>query len=166
MRLLEIGMREAGQRDFRLADVAYPVTNGLPDKPYWLGGQADFSLAHTSGLAVCAIAGSCRVGIDAEAVRAIDPRAVARLLRPDAVLARDLDERNALSRWTQIESVLKGAGIGVMHGREIDWRGDAIVLRGRRWWVHAIECGAGHVMHAAVDAADVKIDITRIAHIE
>lgn len=166
LRLLEIGMQRAGQARFRLAEVAYPVASGLAEKPHWPASGVDFSIAHTSGLAGCAIARGCRVGFDVEIVRSIDPRLVARLLRADARLLRDLTEHSALACWTQIEAVLKGAGIGVMHGSEIEWLEDEVILRGRRWWIHPVECGDAHVMHVAVDSPCVSIEVERIESLE
>jgi phosphopantetheinyl transferase len=166
LRLLEIGMQRAGQARFRLADVVYPMAGKLAGKPHWPENSVDFSIAHTAGLAGCAIASGCCVGFDAEIARSIDPRLVARLLRDDARLLRGLTEHTALARWTQIEAVLKGAGIGVMHGREIEWRDDAVVLHGRRWWIHPVERGDGHVMHVAVDSPFAKLDVQRIESLE
>jgi hypothetical protein len=165
LRVLELGMECGGHRAFALKDVEYPVEAGITGKPRWRAGPIDFSISHAKAIAACAIASGCKVGLDVEDHRIIDPRTVRRLMPEGALLARDLDASNALSRWTQIEAVIKGAGLGVMHGREIDWQDRTIVLRGEQWWVHAVDCGSGHVGHVAVNAPNVSLTVMRVAEI-
>lgn len=151
-----------GHCDFSLADVEYAHVAGVTKKPFWTKGKINFSISHTRSMAMVAIASSGSVGVDVETQRSVDPRIVRRLLNDAAATAAQLDKDNALSRWTQIEAVLKGAGIGVMHGKEIDWRNDEISLRERRWFVREVACGDQHVAHVATDAQNAKVNVIQI----
>jgi phosphopantetheinyl transferase len=161
LRLLEKGMWACGHTDFKLADVEYPEQAGVTGKPVWKLGAVSFSISHARSIVACAIASECLVGLDVESQRRIDPRVVRRLLNDEAAAAPGLDEDNALRRWTQIEAVLKGAGIGVLHGREIKWDENSASLRGERWWVHTIDCGPENTAHVAVNASDAVIRVER-----
>jgi len=165
LRVLELAMQACGHVSFRLADVEYPFAAGISEKPRWRAGPVDFSLSHAKSIAACAVASGCQVGLDAEDRRTINPRTVSRLVPADASIVTGLDEGNALARWTRIEAVLKGAGLGVMHGREINWSDDAIVLRGQQWWLHPIDCGADHIAHVAVNTPDTRVSVQRFEHV-
>lgn len=162
LRILELGMDVRGHASFRLADVEYAHVEGVTKKPYWTQGDVSFSISHTRSMAMVAIAHKGAVGVDVELRRAVDPRIVRRLLNDEAAARSQLDEGNALVRWTQIESVLKGAGIGIMHGKEIEWRADEISLRERRWYLHEVRCGEQHVAHVATDVHNAKINVVAI----
>jgi phosphopantetheinyl transferase len=158
-RVLELAMVACGHSRFKLRHVEYPDNNGISGKPYWTQGVADFSISHTQGMVACAVAKGCSVGLDVEEQREIRQRTVRRLLADDAVIARDLTAQNALSRWTQVEAVLKGAGLGVMHGREIQWQESTTRLHERQWWLHRVDCGPRHQMHLAVDVPQMQLHV-------
>lgn len=165
LRLLEIGMQSAGHGGFALSDVEYPSQAGIAGKPQWGDGSIDFNISHASAIAACAIAAGCKVGLDVEANREFNPRTVLRLVADGASIAHAMDASNALARWTQIEAVLKGAGLGVMNAREIVWAGEVVLLRGERWWVHGIDCGHAHVAHIAVNVPDVTLSVRQVAEV-
>lgn len=165
LRVLELAMQACGHLSFKLADVEYPSELGISEKPRWCAGQVDFSLSHAKSIVACAIASGCQVGLDAEDRRTVNPRTVSRIMSADASIIAGLDEGNALARWTQIEAVLKGAGLGVMHGNEIQWRDTAILLRGQQWWPHPIDCGADHIAHVAVNTPDATVNVQRREHL-
>lgn len=151
-RLLELGMQRCGYAEFRLADVIHP-----DGKPYWPNGlYVDFSLSHARGIAACAIGAGVTVGCDAEERKRVDPRLTRRLVADSAFRT---------PCWTELEAVVKAAGKGVMHGREIDWRERDAGFDGRTWWCHAIECGPLHVAHVAVDRPDARIVVEAIAQL-
>lgn len=149
LRLLELGMQSIKADRFRLCDIDYPVEAGVSGKPKWINGRVDFNVSHAEGIVACVVSSACDVGVDVEPSREIDPRTVRRLLADDAWFASDLTPQTALYRWTQIEAILKGAGVGVMHGRDIKWQPDSITLNGQQWWVQEIHCGAAHTAHVA-----------------
>lgn len=162
LRILELGMGVRGHSTFALADVEFVQVAGVTKKPYWTKGSVNFSISHTDAMAMVAIASIGAVGIDVEHRRPVDPRVVRRLLNEQAASAAELTEDNALSRWTEIEAVLKAAGAGVMHGKEIDWRPDSVTMRNRRWFVHPVKCGDGHIAHVASDVASAKVNAVPI----
>jgi phosphopantetheinyl transferase len=149
LRLLELGMHAIDADRFRLSDIDYPAVAGVSGKPKWIDGGVDFNISHSEGIVACVVSRDCDVGVDVEPRREIDPRTVRRLLAERTWFARDLTPQSALFRWTQIEAILKGAGVGVMHGREIEWQTDSIMLNGQQWWVQEIHCGTAHVAHVA-----------------
>jgi 4'-phosphopantetheinyl transferase len=160
LRLLEVAMASLGYADFRLADIDYGT--GASVKPRWRVGQADFSMTHTASAVACAISARGRVGLDMEERRPIDPAVVNRLLADTSALRDGLSEVNAVERWTQIEAVVKGAGVGVTRAREILWAGATAELQGTRWWVHRVDCGPSHSAHAAIDIEGAIVTVTRV----
>jgi len=86
---------------------------------------------------------------------------VQRLLREDSDAFREVTPQNALQRWTQIEAVLKGAGVGIMHGREIEWRERSALLRGEEWWLHEIDFGSNYIAHVATNVQAPRIHVRR-----
>jgi hypothetical protein len=161
LRLQEVAMQAAGYGSFRLEDVDYPEAAGVTGKPIWRSGLADFSISHARSMAMIAVADT-PVGVDVEFNRPIDPRIVKRVLREDAVPLRALSESNALERWTAVEAVMKAAGIGILHGREIEWRADGIRLRDKEWYVRPVQCGDDHVGHVCTTVSNAKIEVVRV----
>jgi phosphopantetheinyl transferase len=166
LRLLELGAQMSGYASLKLADIEYSSSDRVSGKPAWPAGAVDFSISHAHSIVACAIASQCRVGLDVEERREIDPRIVARLVCDSASLAHGLSRGNAIDRWTQIEAILKGAGLGVMHGREIEWRSDAISLCGKSWWLHPLDFGPTHVAHLAADVPEITVKVQRLDQLE
>ena len=158
LRILELGMGVRGQVAFALGDVEFIQVAGVTKKPIWTKGDLSFSISHTESMAMVAIASAGSVGVDVERRRPVDPRVVRRLLNERAAAAAELSEANALARWTQIEAVLKAAGVGVMHGRELDWVGESVSMREKSWYLHAVNCGERHVAHTAIDIPNAKVN--------
>lgn len=154
-RLLEVGMRHCGYHDFQLADVVHPEDA----KPYWSGAGArldahvDFSISHARGIAACAIGHGVVVGCDAEERQRIQRHLTQRLVRADAV---------RFPCWTELEAVVKAAGLGIMHGNEIQWTAHAAFLDGRSWWCYPIASGPLHAAHVAADAANLSLQVTQV----
>lgn len=152
-RLLELGMERCGYARFRLADVVHP----LDAKPYWpADAPVDFSLSHARGIALCAIGAACKVGCDAEERKRIEPRLTQRLVADDAA---------RMPCWTELEAVVKGAGQGIMHGRDIVWTEHEAHFAGKTWWPHPIDCGPLHAAHVAVDRPDVRVIVAEVAEL-
>lgn len=150
-RLLEIGMQRCGYR-FNLSEVTHPEDG----KPFWTSAGADrvdFSLSHSRGVALCAIAKDTTIGCDAEERRRIEPRLTQRLTRPGSL---------RLPCWTELESVVKAAGLGIMHGQEIEWTESGAVLNGVNWWCYPIDLGTVHAAHVAADAPDVQVIVNPV----
>ena len=162
LRLLEVAMDLSGERHFRLCDVSYPEHEGVAGKPYWRDGVVDFSLSHAHSIVICAIGVGCRVGVDAELRRDLDPRIVKRLLPAEAPLLAGIDAANAISRWTFIEAVLKGAGLGVLRGHQAEWRMSGAIIHGREWYAQTLDVGPDHAACVAVDSSAVSTEVISV----
>lgn len=162
LRILEVAAQDCGLRSFRLADIEYPSVAGLSGKPRWTAGSMDFSLSHTRSIVACAIATQCRVGLDVEERRELEPKIVARVLHDSASIRGELSAGNAIERWTQIEAALKGAGLGITHAQEVHWRADALSLRGQSWWIEPLEIGADHIGHLASDVHGATVTVRHL----
>jgi phosphopantetheinyl transferase len=161
LRLLEIAMQVRGYPTFKLSDIDYPEQAGVTGKPRWTQGQATFSISHAHSMAMVAVS-AAPVGVDAELNRSIDPKIVRRVLHDNAAIVQGLDEWNAAMRWTQVEAVMKAAGLGILHGREIDWLAHEIRLRGQCWHLHSVDCGPLHVAHVATELPNATVATVRV----
>ena len=84
-------------------------------KPVIEGGF--ISLSHSGNFAVCAYS-DCRVGVDIEEPRGVDPRFAKRILCPAELreFEKDADESFLLRRFVMKEAYLKLTGVGVFGG--------------------------------------------------
>lgn len=110
----------AGEPADRLA-----FERGPAGKPALQGSGAAFNFSHSAGVAVCAIAGGGRIGVDVEWLKRIDDAEgiVRRYFAPGEVrayLALPAHDRPAafVSAWTRKEAFIKGLGEGL--GRPLD----------------------------------------------
>ncbi len=90
---------------------------GPHGKPYLEGGPS-FSIAHTKGLALCALE-DWNTGIDAERPRAFSPQLQSRVFTPsEQSLAVAAPSPDALftTLWTLKESYMKYTGLGLAQG--------------------------------------------------
>ena len=131
------------------------LTVGAHGKPTLPGGPA-FSVSHSGGLALYAVAADREVGIDVEQVRTV-PEA-------DAILDRWFGEaerrswqfggerdRDFMRLWTRREAYLKALGVGFSDEgvpRDID---------AARWEVHDLEPGDGFLGTLIVERPSVEI---------
>lgn len=100
--------------------VALPIGYGLHGKPELPGTALQFNLSHSEGLALCAISGQRRVGIDLECERSIaDLEQLARQYFSACEYTRLVDlppeQRSQcfLEGWTAREAYLKATGEGL-----------------------------------------------------
>ena len=148
-------------------EVAFAVgPNGKPRLA--VGSALRFNLAHSDGLAVCAVADEREVGVDVERVRRVgDVDRLAHTVlskRELAELARwgpDRVDEGFLTAWTRKEAVLKARGEGL--GRDLatvevslDPAAPASLLEivgepgtENRWSLHALEAAPGYVAAVA-----------------
>ena len=76
----------------------------------------DLSISHTDGLACAAVGLRCRIGVDVEARRAIEPSLHDRVLAPEErrLVACSTDpDRDFLTFWTMKEAAAKADGRGL-----------------------------------------------------
>jgi phosphopantetheinyl transferase len=99
-------------------------------KPFIPGNEIYFSLAHASGLCVCAICDRA-VGVDAEALRPKDKDSLLRLAQRYFTSGEKTRLENAgdslseafLSVWVKKESIVKRSGIGIAGMKGADSEG-------------------------------------------
>jgi phosphopantetheinyl transferase len=155
-RLLELGMLRLGQEHFRLAD----ITHRELAKPQWFGQgaglQVDFSLSHARGVAACAIATGITVGCDVEERARIQTHLTQRIVRQDAA---------RLPCWTEVEAVVKAAGIGIAHGHDVLWTATAAQVSQRQWWCYRFDCGPQFAAHVAADAPYLRVVATEVTEL-
>jgi len=126
----------ANLRGWRLDSFGRPRIEGLP---------ADFSISHTSGLAVCAICPGGRVGVD------VEPQTLPNAERLRTFFAKaEWDEiqaaveppKAAALLWTAKEAALKADGRGLSLGpSDIDARTPSILIRDVTWHVSRPDVG-------------------------
>ena len=143
--------------NFDAADLEYPERG----KPRLRGGP-EFSIAHASGLVACAVAfGGC-LGLDVEAVGAVG---VAPLR-----LVLDAEERAALAAgalapadaWVMKEAVLKAAGLGIEHARDVQLRPERAWLAGAGYVLTRVHLSVQHVSWLATEVAAPLIEAHRM----
>lgn len=94
------------------------IREGPQGKPHLERGELRFSVAHTEGLALIALARGLELGVDVERARELVPRELSPVLAPaelDEVAALPAAERSraALRRFVRKEALLKGLGTGL-----------------------------------------------------
>lgn len=156
--------------DVEPVDVGIVVDAGGKPRLNPQGPQTlQFSLSHSAGLAVIAIAREREVGVDVEQIRQdIDAGAVARRLfsRGEQGLLADLPDQHRtrafFAYWTMKEAYVKATGIGLRGAlpsfdAPLEPGRAAIVLtapggaaEGGRWSVQAFEVGSGYSAAVAV----------------
>ena len=163
LRLLELAMDHCGHTTFRLADVE-SVTG---KKPVWSATSIDFSLSHASGAVVVAVACGTPVGIDVEPANVVAPKTMQRLMSLSGRHLPPLDEGNSTSRWTQVEAIVKAAGLGISHATDIEWNAaeedNCVKLNGLHWWWQPVHLDDRYVVHVATGVSVQQIDLIRVA---
>jgi phosphopantetheinyl transferase len=163
LRLLELGMQHCGHKDFRLAD----VVSADGEKPVWPSAAVDFSVSHAAGMVVVALTTGIKVGIDVEPANAVKPQVTQRLLSASAQQLAPLNEANATARWTQMEAIVKAAGLGVFHAVDIEWnregRAQQAALNGSDWWYRPVDVGVHHVASVATNTPNLQVDVVYVS---
>jgi 4'-phosphopantetheinyl transferase len=145
--------------DCRAGEVAFVA--GRDGKPRVLGSDLRFSASRSDGIAVLAISREVEVGVDVEAIRAIDDldRLARRFMSASeraALAARPAARRQAgwFDCWTRKEAYVKGLGTGLslpLAGVEV-WSGDERPATIGGWRVLNIRVAPGYA--AAVAGSD------------
>jgi phosphopantetheinyl transferase len=165
LRLLELAMNHCGHTTFRLMDVE-SIAN---KKPIWSGAGdmgVDFSLSHANGVVIVAVARGTQIGIDVEPANAVAPKTMQRLMSLSGRQLPALDEANSTARWTQVEAIVKAAGLGIPHATDIEWNAVGETpfanLNGQRWWWQSVDIDDRFVVHLAAEAP-LRPELIRIA---
>lgn len=146
----------AGIYDVDLNSLVY---DGL-HKPY-MSGKFDFNMSHSDNTVLCALTTEGRIGVDIEANREIDVNGLLEHFDP-------VDHNTMMTpggkeffyyRWTQKESVLKAAGLGLsVPPTEViiahtPWSPSTTRawLRGQTWYLTEVKLQAGYTSQIAID---------------
>jgi phosphopantetheinyl transferase len=169
LRLLELAMDHCGHATFKIADVE--STTGK--KPIWSGKgvdtSVDFSLSHANGAVVVAVARGAHVGIDVEPANVVAPKTMQRLMSLSAQQLPPLNEGNATARWTQVEAIVKAAGLGISHATDIEWNAEGEVhfatLNGQRWWWQPVDIDDRFTVHLAAGVPLQSVELIRMTEL-
>lgn len=134
---------------------------GKPDLGPEFGGRLKFSLSHSAGLALIAIAAHCNVGVDLEYVRAqSDYAEIARCFFSAAeadqlvTLPEPLYAEAFISCWTKKEAYLKARGDGLtipLNSFSVD------IVAAKRWCFHKLQPAPGYVGALAVQGGGRRL---------
>jgi 4'-phosphopantetheinyl transferase len=158
--LLRHGLRMLGLREHSGLEGWRRTPSG---RPYLEDCPADFSLSHSGDRVAAALGRGCRLGIDVEFHRPLDPQVFAFLLTPEeqariaaaAAAAAGEDDGTAafLRFWALREAVLKADGSGFLVPDEtIRAIGRGHYPGGRRWHIDQRDLDGG-CLALAVDRA-------------
>lgn len=136
--LLLYALSSAGD-PVHLADLQY-TAHGRP----FLPGKADFNLSHAGTLAVCAVAGKGRIGIDVEYPKPIDIQALKDQFSIEEwrhIQDAPSPEKMFYDYWTRKEAILKADGRGLSVPLRDVWVGGPSPgrLYGQPWHLTAVE---------------------------
>jgi 4'-phosphopantetheinyl transferase len=139
-----------------LADLQY-TPNGRP----FLPGKMDFNLSHAGTLAVCAIAGKGRIGIDVEYRKPIDFTSLKDHFSPEEwrhIQNAPLPEKLFYDYWTRKEAILKADGRGLEIALSDVSVGGASPghLHGKPWFFTAIEEWSEYSCCIATDMENIS----------
>ena len=143
---------------FDAADLEYPGRG----KPRLRGGP-EFSIAHGAGLVACAAAGGGCLGLDVEADGAVGAAPLRLVLDAEERATLAAGARAATDAWVMKEAVLKAAGLGIGHARDVQLRQEQGWLAGARYELTRVHLSPLHVSWLATDGAAPLIEARRAA---
>jgi len=102
------------------------------------------------------------VGLDVERRRAIDSRAMRRVLTPGELALSAADPRLMLVLWTRKEAAVKAVGLPVTRIADVALDEDRAMIDGVELRLAEVRIGADYVAHVAITNEASRIDLTRI----
>lgn len=132
-------------------------------RPYLEGCPADISVSHSGDRVAVALGRDCRLGIDVELDRPLDPAMFAFLLTPGEqariAAAGEGGTREFLRCWSLREAVLKADGSGFLVPDEVIRAiGDGRYPEGRQWHIEWRDLEGG-CLALAVDGTAVPVTV-------
>lgn len=136
-------------------------------RPFLAGAGADVSISHTPGLTACAVGLGCRVGLDVEELKPLDPEELLPHLGPaerELLRGSPHPARTAVRLWSRHEAVLKADGRGLLAPEEVVRRaGGDQPVGGVRWRVVELNAGGRWTAHLALDRHDTEVRLLEVA---
>jgi phosphopantetheinyl transferase len=132
-------------------------------KPRWPDGP-DFSIAHATGRAVCAIAPpGVAIGVDLESAHGVNPDSL-RLVTSAAERAQmAAGSMSAAVLWTSKEAVLKAAGAGFVDAGQVEIEAAVAHYAGRSYHLERLDLDGNLVLTIATTAPMSKSRVVRAA---
>lgn len=125
--LRHVASRAVDARELRFPAGGKPYVEDLPD----------FSISHSGVWVACAVASRGRIGLDIEAARALDPRAL-RLVAAGKG-SGPLEEGEALRLWTAKEAALKALGASLAEAAAVQVGETRVAFRGQSLYRQDLE---------------------------
>ncbi|MGH8265432.1 MAG: 4'-phosphopantetheinyl transferase family protein [Steroidobacteraceae bacterium] len=152
--LLAHGLGAIGGGELTAGMLAYP-SRGKP----LLGQGPDFSISHTGGFAVCAVARESRVGIDIEVLARVRPESLRRVAHPTELERFAADPYGAAKLWTRKEAVLKAAGASIFDAAAVEVEEGHADFHGERWYFSGPEVLDGCALAIAGERPHMSVDL-------
>jgi 4'-phosphopantetheinyl transferase len=154
--LLAHGAIGLGHAPLDAARLVYPERG----KPHWPGGP-EFSISHTSDLAVCVVARGLKLGIDVEVIGRVREEMLRRVASAPEIESYRGREHWPAALWTRKEAVLKAAGASVFNATAVVVRGGDAEFLGQRWYFCGPDTLAGCAFALACERPGVAVDLRR-----
>jgi 4'-phosphopantetheinyl transferase len=117
-------------------------------RPFINGILVDFNISHSGEYVVCAFGNGCRVGIDIEQMKTIDPSEFKPYFSANENQFIQLNESRFFYVWTRKEAFLKATGSGLTDNLgEID----VLLPNTKEWHYRELEIDRGYQCHIACD---------------
>lgn len=109
--ILSQGLKKMN-KNISINDLRYTIYN----KPYFENNTVKFSISHSGNMVVCAISGTCDIGVDLEiinnTVKIEDYKSQMTATEWQQVMLSDNNQVSFYDYWTQKEAVIKAQGKG------------------------------------------------------
>lgn len=122
-------------------------------RPY-ISRAFDFNISHSGTYVCCAIASGCQLGVDLEAVQAVDFEEMKAMMTPSewsSIDASNQPERTFFEYWTLKEAAIKAVGVGFLSDLhlQIKVHGNTIFIADKKWYLRRLDFNkeyAGHLV--------------------
>ena len=131
-------------------------------KPYIAYGP-EFSITHTDGLIICAVAGDSKIGIDAEKIKPYPLDIFKNLFTSeewDSIIFSGNRPFTFLKYYTIKEAIIKadGRGLGVPLSN-IRVNGSKVMCENTTWYVNEVYFDDDHISYFASDVNNMDLDL-------
>ena len=120
-------------------------------RPY-LDGPVDFSISHSGGYVLCAVATGCRLGVDVERIRPVALDSMQLSFSPDEwreITEAPRPHEQLFDYWTRKEAVVKADGRGLPVTERVVLEGTQGRLDNTVWFVYRLMIGPNYRSYVA-----------------
>lgn len=159
--LLLKAVRDHGMSNFDFEDISYNEYL----RPQ-LSADIDFNISHCDGLAVCAIGGNLRLGIDVERLTDIDLSHYVNVMTDEQwnEINSNVDPIDCFLRyWVMKESVIKADGKGLsIPLTDISFRENSVSYGDQIWYLSVLEIDTNFKSYLSVNKKGTKISLKEV----